>query len=351
VGRRQTATGFRVFGVSASIIMVAALAWPAAVSSADRAPSAAESIRHIRTVIERRVADRTAKGADFKEALGLLDGFHSRYAQPEDRATEAFFRGVCRMGLGDDDGALGLMSQALSLPLDMEYAPAAAYLRGRILLDGGRLGEGIAAMRHMLHAYSSNEAAPSARYLLANALADDGDVRSANAQLDTLQRGPMPRQLAQAVAMLKSSLEMIGRQAPSLAVRSITGQRLDLDQYRGKIVLIDFWATWCGPCRQALPEVQDIYRRYNDRGFDIIGISLDRTDVALTSFLQTNEMPWRHAYLGDSPQSSVVTDYRVVGIPKTYLLDRTGRIRGVDLRGRRLEATVERLLSEPTDNN
>jgi len=330
--------------------LLAFLLWPAPFAAAEGSDAAAERLGRIRALIERPEATQAAKEPDLRRALAMLDDFHELHNGPSDRAAEAFFRGVCQMGLGDDPSALTMFDSAVSLPLDAEYAPAANFLRGRILLDSGQMSDGIAAMRRVLRLHTDHEAAPTARFLLAHALVDVGMVADARAHLDTLERSRgIQRWILQGAATLRANAKMLGRLAPELSVRLRTGEPLRLQDYRGKVVLIDFWATWCGPCRQALPEVQDAYNRYRDLGFDIIGISFDRTERALDAFLQANSMPWAHAYLADTPQSSVARDYNVVGIPKTYLLDRTGRIGGVDLRGRRLGAAIERLLADGKD--
>ena len=133
---------------------------------------------------------------------------------------------------------------------------------------------------------------------------------------------------------------------PAFAVNDLEGEPLSLDQYKGKVVLIDFWATWCGPCINELPNVLQAYTKYHKDGFDIIGISLDKDRNKLTQFIQKEKMPWRQYFDGQGWQNSLAKKYGVNSIPATYLLDGEGRIIGVDLRGSALEDAVASALAQ-----
>lgn len=133
------------------------------------------------------------------------------------------------------------------------------------------------------------------------------------------------------------------QEAPDFLARDFeTGFSFSLKDYRGKVVLIDFWATWCGPCIQEMPHVIRAYQKYHDKGFEIIGISLDTDKSKLRDFLRANEIEWRQAYDGKSWKGEIVQQYGVSGIPATFLVDEEGNLIGANLRG----SALERKLSE-----
>ena len=137
----------------------------------------------------------------------------------------------------------------------------------------------------------------------------------------------------------------VGSVFPALGEADLDGKPLDLSAYAGKVVLIDFWATWCGPCVAELPNVTAAYEKYHARGFEIIGISLDKSRDALTEFFQKNPMPWRHYFDGLGWQNKISTRFGIDSIPATFLLDGQGKIIAKDLRGDDLEKKLAALLA------
>lgn len=129
------------------------------------------------------------------------------------------------------------------------------------------------------------------------------------------------------------------------------GAPVSLEQYRGKVLLLDFWATWCGPCRDELPRIRQVYRAYHERGFEILSVSLDsgeRTSPETYGrWVEENDMPWRHVYDGRSWESPLVRACFVYSIPCPMLIGRDGSIEamGEDCRGDKLAVSVERALS------
>jgi thiol-disulfide isomerase/thioredoxin len=111
-------------------------------------------------------------------------------------------------------------------------------------------------------------------------------------------------------------------------------------------VLVDFWATWCGPCVGELPNVLKTYEKHHADGFDIIGISLDQDKAKLTSFTKEKNMTWRQYFDGQVWQNKLAVKYGVNSIPATYLLDGEGKIIAKDLRGEALEEAVTRALAK-----
>lgn len=117
-----------------------------------------------------------------------------------------------------------------------------------------------------------------------------------------------------------------------IATNDLKGQPISLAKYKGKVVLLDFWATWCGPCVAGLPELKSAYNKYHAQGFEVVGISLDEEKGALTSFIKKNKMPWPQIFDGKGWDSKVSNDYGVRAIPFLLLIGRDGKIAAVNPR-------------------
>jgi thiol-disulfide isomerase/thioredoxin len=141
-----------------------------------------------------------------------------------------------------------------------------------------------------------------------------------------------------AIALLREPLD--------IRFTALDGREVDLAQLRGKVVLIDFWATWCGPCVAELPNVRSVHNRYHDRGFEVVGISLDRdTDrQKLIDFVAKNQMPWPQHFDGKGWKNEFAVRYRINSIPATFLLGPDGRVIAKGLRGDALGTAVKRAL-------
>ncbi|MGA1373969.1 MAG: peroxiredoxin family protein, partial [Flavobacteriales bacterium] len=133
--------------------------------------------------------------------------------------------------------------------------------------------------------------------------------------------------------------------APDIVMRSPSGELLKLSDLRGKVVLIDFWASWCGPCRRENPTVVRAYQKYKDKGFEIFSVSLDSDKARWTSAIAQDGLVWPN-HVSDLAgwRNAAAGAYGVSSIPATFLLDRNGNIVGTNLRGPALEARLSELL-------
>ncbi len=137
-------------------------------------------------------------------------------------------------------------------------------------------------------------------------------------------------------------LSLLG-QKMQLEGKLLSGESFDFAKYKGKVVLVNFWATWCGPCLAELPNLKKDYETYHDKGFDIIGFSCDFRREALETFLQENEIPWAIVY-GDNGPSPTVDYYGILGIPTMILVGKDGKVIEVNASGKVLGQQLEKLL-------
>jgi peroxiredoxin len=141
-------------------------------------------------------------------------------------------------------------------------------------------------------------------------------------------------------------LDQVGKPAPAFTAEDIEGRAIRLVAYRGKYVLLDFWATWCGPCVAEVPRLQAAYQSYHDAGLEIIGISLDESKAAVVDFVKARKIPWRQVHNAGGA-NDLIEALGVTSIPATYLVDREGTIIRLDLRGKALDETLARLFPRP----
>lgn len=111
--------------------------------------------------------------------------------------------------------------------------------------------------------------------------------------------------------------------APDFALPALNGGTVRLSDYRGRVVLVNFWATWCGPCRVEMPEIEQAYRTYRDAGFVAIGVNQLEPDTEVRAFVEEYQLTW--IFVLDQ-SGAVSQEWKVYGIPQSYLIDREGKI-------------------------
>lgn len=136
----------------------------------------------------------------------------------------------------------------------------------------------------------------------------------------------------------------IGQKAPDISLPDTSGNLKTLSSLRGKYVLIDFWASWCGPCRFENPNVVRLFQKYKDKEFDILSVSLDQEKKNWLRAIEADGMEWNHVSDLKKWESSIVPVYHIDAIPMTFLLDKEGVIIGKNLRGADLEKKLASIL-------
>ena len=136
----------------------------------------------------------------------------------------------------------------------------------------------------------------------------------------------------------------IGNPAIPIDAATTVGDRITPESFKGRVLLIDFWASWCKPCRQEMPTVKSVYKEFHDKGFEILGVSLDQSESSFKGYIEEQGITWPQIFDGGGWKSSVGKQYGVNSIPATFLIDRSGTIRYRDLRGDKLREAVRELI-------
>ncbi len=190
-------------------------------------------------------------------------------------------------------------------------------------------------------------------------LGQDGKYKEALAELDKLDHpATLPKVYEQKAGLysrmgewekaaeyrLRAAELTLGKLAPDFTLKTIGGDTVSLKDFRGKVVLLDFWATWCGPCIHELPGLKALYEKHKDNpDFALISISSDVNDETVAKFVASNEMPWIHIRETEALQAK----FNVIGIPHYTVIDKNGLIREDNLRGgRALNAVISPLLAQ-----
>jgi thiol-disulfide isomerase/thioredoxin len=177
----------------------------------------------------------------------------------------------------------------------------------------------------------AERSSPEEQKLIATELLASPAPESVKALAKHFQEGTRPYQVGQPVDFKFTALD---------------GREVDVQKMKGKVVIIDFWSTTCGPCLAEMPMLKSIYDRFHSQGLEIIGISLDDKETKLRHYLEEKEISWPQFFDGKGWGNKFAVRYGIFGIPTVWLLDRNGVLHTDRARGQ-LEKMVERLLASP----
>ena len=139
---------------------------------------------------------------------------------------------------------------------------------------------------------------------------------------------------------------VVGQPFPALSGTTVDGKEVSLAAYKGKVVLVDFWATWCGPCVGELPNVKAAYDKYHGKGFEVLAVSLDQSKAELTEFITAEKVPWPQIFDGKGWGNAVAKQFKIRSIPAAFLIDREGRLVAKSVRGPGLEQALAKAFAE-----
>jgi thiol-disulfide isomerase/thioredoxin len=167
-------------------------------------------------------------------------------------------------------------------------------------------------------------------------------------QLGTAKSVELKTPIQLAIDGFKARFDSIGKPLPLDSLVDTEGKPLDAARYAGKVVLVDFWATWCGPCIAEIPNIENVYQKQHDAGFEVIAVNLDEERAALEAFLGQKKMPWS-VYVSSAPgklgmDTPLAKSLFITAIPFTMLIGRDGNVAAIHVRGPALEAKVAELL-------
>ncbi|HVO76483.1 MAG TPA: redoxin domain-containing protein [Candidatus Bathyarchaeia archaeon] len=280
--------------------------------------SAAQALKRINSDLEQK--SKTMPPYDYLAYLEkTMNDFLAKYPNTPEAAQAHFSLAKIYASIGNNQKAADHLTAYLSMPGEKGGPDAVAqakYVLGNCYLGLERFDDAEKSLRDVV---SSSKI----------------DPRISDAARSDLVRIATLRKLK------------IGLPAIDISATSFQGKKIRLlNDYKGKVVLLDFWASWCGPCRMEMPNVIATYNELHQKGFEIVGVSLDKEKEPFENFIRDNKMEWPQLYDGKYWMSDYARLYAVTSIPATFLLDRKGVIRFRNVRGEELREAVVKLLDE-----
>ena len=310
-------------------------------------------------------SDRAQIGERLEQLRDALLGFEQQYPADPRRWDSKLLRGELEYGLAradnhstDDAAFFALTKEVLAAPdASAETKADARYLAAERRMAILRTSESVtngparaaadAAIQEVREKYPDAPRTFRMQFDVAEFF-KTRDPQAAELIFRELETNKFPQVAAVAYQdlLVMKKQQNFGKAPLDLKFRAVDGTTVDLAKLRGKVVLLDFWATWCGPCRIEIPNVVATYNALHSQGFEIIGISLDQDKEQMVKFTKAAGMAWPQYFDGKTWGNEISTRFGIDSIPAAWLLDKKGVLRFTEARGGSLGEQVKRLLAE-----
>ncbi len=148
--------------------------------------------------------------------------------------------------------------------------------------------------------------------------------------------------------------ERVRSEIPWEGLSDLEGKPFQFDEYKGKIVILDIWATWCGPCIKELPNIKEVYSKNQAAGVEVIGVNIDENPADLKEFMEKEQLPWKMVVSNEPSkmgfETQLVQSLGITGIPFIAVIGRDGKVAALHTRGEALTKKIEELLASPASN-
>ena len=285
------------------------------------------------------------KGTD--EGLAKIDVFLERFKDSPLREKTLYLKAISLWGMHRYAEAAPVYGDFLAAWPESDFARIARIREGAAYLFSGQPEKALPKLRAIQKKYPDQPEGYARE--LASALARTGEIDEARRFMEEVERSMTAAGKSRMLPRLKSvfeKLRVIGGKLKDFDVKDHrSGKAVTPASFAGKVVLVDFWATWCGPCVAELPQLKETYAKYKDKGFEIFAVSLDDDKERFEKKIAGEKMDWLHFYDGGKWKNELAVLFDVHSIPASFLIDRDGVVQAVNLRGAAVESWVERLLA------